>query len=63
MISDCTEAGREARLRRREPDAEGGYYSNRDSAYIFAHLAREFGPVVVVEGRLPRIPRTPSGPA
>jgi hypothetical protein len=57
VISDCTQAGREARLAM-EPDLEGGFYSNRDSAYIYAHLAREFGPILVVEGTLPTFPRT-----
>ena len=41
---------------------QGGFYSNRDSAYIFAHLAQEFGPVVVLEGRLPKVPRTYTEP-
>ena len=57
VISDCTDAGREGRLAM-EADLQGGFYSNRDSAYIYAHLAREFGPVVVLEGRLPKFPRT-----
>lgn len=57
VVSDCTESGRAARLAM-EPDLEGGFYSNRDSAYIYAHLAREFGPILVVEARLPRFPRT-----
>jgi hypothetical protein len=61
VISDCTQAGREGRLAM-EPDLEGGFYSNRDSAYIFAHLAREFGPILVVEGTLPRFPRTYNKP-
>ncbi len=38
--------------------SQGGFYSNRDSAYIYAHLAREFGPILVVEARLPRTPQT-----
>ena len=57
VISDCTEAGRESRLAM-DPDLEGGFYSNRDSAYIYAHLSRIFGPVVVINGKLPRFPRT-----
>jgi hypothetical protein len=61
VISDCTEAGRESRLAM-DPELQGGFYSNRDSAYIYAHLAREFGPVVVLEGRLPRFPRTYAEP-
>ncbi|MGH2988060.1 MAG: hypothetical protein ACRDLO_15440 [Solirubrobacterales bacterium] len=61
VISDCTEAGREGRLSM-EAELRGGFYSNRDSAYIYAHLAREFGPVVVLEGRLPKFPRTGTEP-
>ena len=61
VISDCTEAGRQAR-RADTPEVEGGNYSNRDSAYIYSHLAQEFGPVVVINGRLPRTPQTRGGP-
>jgi hypothetical protein len=57
VISDCTEAGRQERLAM-GASVQGGFYSNRDSAYVYAHLAREFGPLVVVEGRLPKVPRT-----
>lgn len=61
VISDCTDEGREARLAM-GGDLKGGFYSNRDSAYIYAHLSQAFGPVVVVEGRLPRFPRTYTEP-
>lgn len=61
VISDCSAAGRQARLEM-GADVEGGFYSNRDSAYIYAHLSRLFGPVVVIEGRLPRFPRTYTDP-
>lgn len=61
VITDCTEAGREARLEM-EAESQGGFYSNRDSAYIFAHLSREFGEVVVLRGRLPDFPQTVKGP-
>ncbi len=61
VITDCTEAGREARLAM-DVESEGGFYSNRDSAYIFAHLSREFGPLVVLRGRLPDFPQTVKGP-
>jgi hypothetical protein len=61
VASDCTEAGREARLAQ-QPVSQGGFYSNRDSAYIYAHLAREFGPILVVQAKLPRTPQTYSGP-
>jgi len=61
VITDCTNAGREARLQM-DVESEGGFYSNRDSAYIFAHLSRDFGPVVVLRGRLPDFPQTVAGP-
>ena len=61
VISDCTEAGRQARLAM-EPTLRGGFYSNRDSAYIYAHLSRNFAPLVVVEARLPRFPQTSRRP-
>jgi hypothetical protein len=61
VATDCTEAGRAARLAR-QPASQGGFYSNRDSAYIYAHLAREFGPVLMVQARLPRTPQTYSAP-
>ena len=57
VLVDCTNQGRSQRLS--SPPAErGGFYSNRDNAYIFAHLSRKFGPVLVVRGRLPVVPRT-----
>ena len=59
---DCTAAGFAAR-RMLEPAQQGGFYSNRDSAYIFAHLSRELGEIVVVRGKLPRFPRTRAGAA
>jgi hypothetical protein len=61
VISDCTAPGREARLAM-DVESEGGFYSNRDSAYIFAHLSRNFGPLVVLRGRLPDFPQTLHGP-
>ena len=48
-------------LRWSRPSA-GGFYSNRDSAYIYAHLSRNFAPLVVVEARLPRFPQTSRRP-
>ena len=61
VITDCTDAGREAR-QADTPEPEGGNYSNRDSAYIYTHMAQEFGPVLVLEGKLPRTPQTRGGP-
>jgi hypothetical protein len=60
VLADCTEAGYQAR-HQDDPEQRGGFYSNRDSAYIFAHLSRGFGPVVVVQGTLPVFPRTRAG--
>jgi hypothetical protein len=62
VVSDCTDEGREARLST-QPEVRGGFYSNRDSAYIYSHLAGEFGPVLVLRGMLPRFPRTYEQPA
>lgn len=57
VLMDCTNQGRSQRLS--SPPAErGGFYSNRDNAYIFAHLSRKFGPVLVVRAKLPVVPRT-----
>jgi hypothetical protein len=60
VISDCTPEGRAARLAMPAP-VQGGFYSNRDSAYIYAHLSQVFGPVLVVRGRVPRFPATEGG--
>jgi hypothetical protein len=57
VLLDCTNQGRSQRLA--SPPAErGGFYSNRDNAYIFAHLSRKFGPVLALSARLPVVPRT-----
>jgi len=61
VFADCTAGGREAR-QADTPEPEGGNYSNRDSAYVYAHLAQEFGPVFVIKARLPRTPQTRGGP-
>jgi hypothetical protein len=61
VITDCTQAGREGRLAM-EAESQGGFYSNRDSAYIFAHMSRDFGPVMVLKGTLPKFPQTLHGP-
>jgi hypothetical protein len=60
VVTDCTAEGRAAR-QANTPEVEGANYSNRDSAYIFTHLAEEFGPVFVIEGKLPRTPTTRDG--
>ena len=61
VISDCTAAGRQERLAMK-PKVEGGFYSNRDSAYIYSHLSRVFGRVLVLTGRLPRTMQTYHSP-
>jgi hypothetical protein len=43
-------------------ESQGGFYSNRDSAYLYVHLSRLFGPVLVVKGKLPKTPQTFRGP-
>jgi hypothetical protein len=57
VVTDCTQAGWDAR-RAMGADAKGGFYSNRDNAYIYAHTSRKFGPVLVLEGKLPTTPKT-----
>jgi hypothetical protein len=61
VVSDCTTSGRQARLAM-QPELQGGFYSNRDSAYIYSHLSRLFGRVLVLTGRLPRTPQTYKSP-
>jgi hypothetical protein len=58
--ADCTEPGFAARRRAPAPQ-RGGLYSNKDSAYVFSHLSRLLGEVVVVEGMLPTYPSTNDG--
>ena len=62
VISDCTQAGFDGR-RTNPPQPKGGFYSNRDNAYIYSHLSRRFGPVLVVRGRMPTVPPTYDGEA
>jgi hypothetical protein len=40
------------------PTRGGGQYSNLDNQYLGAYLNREFGPVLVVTGKMPKTPRT-----
>jgi hypothetical protein len=60
VLTDCTPAGREAR-HAVTPAPEVANYANKDSAYVYAHLSRQFGEVVVLRGRLPRFPKTRDG--
>jgi hypothetical protein len=41
----------------------GGFFSNRDNDYIYAPVSRNWGQVLVLEGRLPSYPDTRSGAA
>jgi hypothetical protein len=43
------------------PVRSGGQYSNLDNRYVGAYLNREFGPVLVLTGKMPRTPRTHGG--
>jgi hypothetical protein len=40
------------------PVRSGGQYSNRDVSYVGAFLNREFGPVLILRGKLPTTPVT-----
>jgi hypothetical protein len=60
VISDCTSAGFAAR-RGMSVQPAGGLYSNRDNAYIYAHLSRRFGPLLVLRAKLPTLPQTYGG--
>ncbi len=40
------------------PVRSGGQYSNRDVSYVGAFLNRQFGPVLVLRGKLPTTPQT-----
>jgi hypothetical protein len=40
------------------PARSGGVYSNVDNQYVGSYLNREFGPVLVLTGKLPTTPRT-----
>ena len=57
VFTDCTEAGYQAR-HQAPVQSRGGLYSNKDSAYIYAHLSRGFGPLLVLRGQLPTYPAT-----
>jgi hypothetical protein len=57
VLEDCTEAGHQLRLQN-PPEQKGGFYSNRDTSYVFAHVSTTFGNVLVIHGRLPVYPRT-----
>ena len=56
VLADCTEAGFAAR-RHAPAEQQGGFYSNRDTAYVFTHLAG-LGRGGRRAGALPVFPRT-----
>lgn len=60
VLLDCTPAGR-AQRRASTPPERGGFYSNRDNAYVFAHLSRRFGELVVLRAAVPTTPQTFDG--
>lgn len=39
----------------------GGYFSNRDNAYVSTSIDRSYGPVLVLTGRAPSTPHTSAG--
>jgi hypothetical protein len=42
-------------------ESRGGFFSDGNNAYVYAFMARDFGPVLVLRGRLPRVPQTYDG--
>ena len=42
-------------------ESRGGFFSDGNNAYVYAFMAREFGPVLVLRGRVPRVPPTYDG--
>ncbi|SHH16801.1 hypothetical protein SAMN04488068_2792 [Hydrocarboniphaga daqingensis] len=46
-----------------QPERKGGVYSNPDNAYLWAMTSRRLGPVLVLQGTMPRVPATRSGRA
>lgn len=42
-------------------EQRGGFFSDANNAYVYAFIAREYGDVLVLRGRLPVVPRTFGG--
>jgi hypothetical protein len=42
-------------------EQRGGFFSDANNAYVYAFMAREHGEVLVLRGRVPRVPRTYEG--
>ena len=42
-------------------EQRGGFFSDAKNAYVYAFMAREYGDVLVLRGRLPVVPRTHQG--
>lgn len=42
-------------------EQRGGFFSDQKNAYVYAFVSREYGEVLVLEGRLPDVPETYDG--
>jgi hypothetical protein len=42
-------------------EQRGGFFSDANNAYVYAFLAREYGDVLVLRGRMPDVPKTYEG--
>lgn len=42
-------------------EQRGGFFSDRNNAYVYAFVSREYGDVLVLRGRLPDVPETYDG--
>ncbi|MGH3329852.1 MAG: hypothetical protein ACRDPJ_00985, partial [Nocardioidaceae bacterium] len=42
-------------------EQRGGFFSDANNAYVYAFVAREFGDVLVLRGRIPDVPETREG--
>jgi hypothetical protein len=56
----CSDAGYLAHQQLPAED-RGGFYSNRDIRYLYAFVSRHFGELVVVQARMPTVPKTRRG--
>jgi hypothetical protein len=56
----CTEEAEQAHEQIPHED-RGGFYGNRDIRYLYAPISRGYGPVLVVQAKLPTFPQTYGG--
>ena len=42
-------------------EQRGGFFSDGNNAYVYSFIARSYGPVLVLRGRLPQVPATYDG--